>query len=92
MPSFDIVSFGGLGASNVGFFLVGFSQYRSKTPSLSHLCRDCSIDAANTPLNVVSIKAQKTREVLTSQRWSGIPELTDSDLVVQGELAGGVDL
>ena len=74
------------------FFLVGFSQYRSKTPSFSHLCRDCSIDAVKTPLGLVSIRDQGAWEVLTSQRWSGILDLTDSHSVVLEELVVGGDL
>jgi hypothetical protein len=54
VPSFVIESFGGLlGNSAPPFFLffaVGFVQYLSNMPSLSHFARDRWRDSARTPL------------------------------------------
>jgi hypothetical protein len=53
VPSFVIESFGGLFAiSGVPlFFAVGFVQYFSKMPSLSHFARDRRSDSTRTPLS-----------------------------------------
>jgi hypothetical protein len=51
VPSFVIVSFAGLFVkSGAPFFFVGFVQYFSKMPSLSHFARDRCSDSARTPL------------------------------------------
>lgn len=53
VPSFVIESFGGLfaGSGTAPFFLaLGFVQYRSKMPSLSHFCFDRVSDSRKTPL------------------------------------------
>ncbi len=51
VPSFVIVSFAGLLVkSGAPFFFVGFVQYFSNMPSLSHFARDRCSDSARTPL------------------------------------------
>jgi hypothetical protein len=52
VPSFVIESFGGLLASSGVplVFAVGFIQYLSKMPSLSHLARERRRDSTRTPL------------------------------------------
>jgi hypothetical protein len=52
VPSFVIESLGGLfsGCSVLPFFFVGFVQYFSNMPSLSHFARDCCSELARTPL------------------------------------------
>jgi hypothetical protein len=56
VPSFVIESFGGLFGNSAPppsfflFFAVGFVQYLSNIPSLSHFARDLCIDSASTPL------------------------------------------
>jgi hypothetical protein len=52
VPSFVIESFGGFLAisGRFLFFAVGFVQYFSKMPSLSHFARDRRSDSTSTPL------------------------------------------
>lgn len=60
VPCLVIVSLAGFWVTIGPFFFDGRVQYRSNMPSVTHLCRDWWMDAANTPLNFTSVYVRYT--------------------------------